>query len=264
MFKKSWNQSTRLGDAPGAYLNYQFGWKPFVKDLIDWFNTIKKIDKMVRYARDHNGKWIRRKGNLRNEQTTEVKYVASCCNPLLNTYFHNPAAQTRVVTKTWDKIWFVGVMKFYIPDLDQDPADSVLTSRLLRRLYGLELGPSVVWELTPWSWLTDWCLNIGNIISNLEMSAYDNLVAKYAYVMRHKGVIDYYYHAESYNIDNPASNCTTTKKSDVFTSTAQCGFETKERAPASFWGFGTSDELSLKQAAILAALGLSKNSWGVR
>jgi hypothetical protein len=114
-------------------------------------------------------------------------------------------------------------------------------------LFGLKPSPSVLWEIIPWSWLIDWCSNVGDVIDNLSARALDNLAAKYAYVMGTKkqevtliSVADFY--------NGPQ------------TETWSGTFTRKLRQEASPFGFDlSSDMFSARQWSILAALGISRS-----
>jgi hypothetical protein len=52
------------------------------------------------------------------------------------------------------------------------------------RLLGLTIDPSVAWQLSPWSWLIDWFIDIGDQMEALTVNFDDNLVLNYGYAMR--------------------------------------------------------------------------------
>jgi len=246
MFRFRLKQFKDLGS---NYLNYRFGWRPFVKDIIDWYETACKVDNYVARIRKNNGKWHRKGGTLRNTTETIQYNDGNRIYPVLSSYYYPGYAPTiSKTTKTvTDKIWFKSVWKYYIPSLDADPAKSVFSSRLLRRLYGMEITPSLAWELLPWSWMVDWFGNVGDLMANISAASYDNLVAKYAYIMRTRRI--------SYNTiqDQPLTIGKSLRLNGTFF------VETKERAAASPYGFGLDwNGFSTSQLAILAALGISR------
>jgi hypothetical protein len=114
-------------------------------------------------------------------------------------------------------------------------------------LQGGGISPSVVWELTPWSWLADYFTNIGDVLENWEKSRAISLAARYAYVMykrdvtvksEHKVVLDTGFEASMSHITRTI---------------------TQARRGASAYGFGfTSGSLNNGQIANLVALGLSR------
>lgn len=227
------------------YLAYQFGWLPFVSDIIRCYEVSKDIDRRLREIRENNGKVRRRGGVVKNTTlvTSGNAVVADCIRPTLVTplYIVEPTAS---FTRTESvKIWFKGAFRYWIPDVG-----SLRWKRRTKRLlYGLDLNAEVVWNLIPWSWLIDWFANIGDNISSMNNGWADNLTAKYAYVMGlHQYDVTYSGRAVLHG------------HGPVEVITRVVG-HAKERVEASPYGFGVSfDSLSLKRLAILAALGVTR------
>lgn len=271
------NKVLKFKDLGSQYLNYVFGWKPFVKDLIKVYETSKKLHNILRYLRNHNNKWRRAGGTIKNEFTTTTEQIGNITTPVLSTWLYldssySKATLTKIVR---DTVWFKARWKFHIDSSDlsiTDPKD-VWGSRLLRKLYGFELTPALAWELIPFTWLQDWFVNIGDVMANMSNSMYDNLVAKYAYVMRHRMFMNIYDQQVNMASTFPYPACApdnrwinsgsvglekTLKVRAVIT--AEC----KEREYASQWAFGgggvLDESLSPRQTAILYALGLSRRA----
>lgn len=248
------------------YLNYEYGWKPFVKDLIKMYRTSVKIERHIAYLRKNNNKWLTRGGILKNELNVTSSDVPHISMPALPSYFYSNTTWTckRTVIER-DTVWFKGRSKFYIPGLSVDSAKSVWSSPLLRKMYGLELTPSLAWELLPFSWLQDWVVNVGDVISNFSNSLYDNLVIKYAYVMRHRSKSVIY--DETVPIQVSVPPCIGYSFGPNVPSPlnlrAVLTVECKERAHASQYGFGgggiLDEGLTPRQQRILWALGLSRS-----
>lgn len=246
-----------LSTGGGAYLAWSFGWKPFLKDLTDWMDSIQKLDSQIAQLRRDNGKRIRRGGKLFS--TTN----SSTVNTGLATYgglagYYSVLFAKRETIET-EKVWFRGSFRYYIPGLD-DPKWGRL--RAIRRLWGLEMTPDLVYELMPWSWLVDWFADVGSLVSNLTSQINDNLVADYAYLMRSTekkvtsdlGILATlwigYMSAGTYGVRVERKPCFSTC---VYTQT------TKTRVAASPFGFGLDlSALSPYQISILSALGLSR------
>lgn len=263
-------QLRRFKDLGSGYLNYQFGWRPFIKDLLDFIQMQKKVENHIRFVRKNNGKWLKRSGVLRDETSTTTADGIGTIQPVpipqfIWGYPNSPIATRRRTLITKDRIWFEGRMKFYIWGLEVDKAESVWTSPLLRKLYGFEITPSLLWELTPFTWLADWISNVGDIYDNMSNQAYDNLVTKYAYVMRHRSST--YVYTSSQQLRNSPAICADGKyvgqgpvtMGPRITPSAVFTVECKERAQAFQWSIGNGDApYSDRQLAILAALLVSK------
>lgn len=234
-----------------AYLAYKFGWRPFIKDVAETIKAVSKVDAAIRRIRKYNGKWQKRGGPVSSNITTSTTVVSNKITPQLAYQFYPGGVLTqcnKTVVST-DEIWFEAMMKYYIKDLKTDPASDVWTSSLLQRIYGLEVTPALLWELLPWSWLIDWFADIGDVYANYSAQNYDNLVAKYAYVMRRRTIKTLYSQNQPLN-GGPSVQLNALTVAEV-----------KERAAGSPFGFGVDfPDFTDSQIAILLALGVSRLS----
>jgi len=121
-----------------------------------------------------------------------------------------------------------------------------------RKLLGADVDPEVLWDLAPWSWAVDWFSSVGDVIHNLSAYSSDGLVLRYGYIMEHSIVRDTYTYSGDLGLI-PRCNFTGRPADLVVTS------EKKLRRRSSPFGFGLAmSELTTRQKAILAALGLSR------
>lgn len=253
-FKDAWNSvfgrkvpSTR--DYAEQWLNHQFGWLPFVSDVRRLYNTYKNLDKEIARVKTNNGKWLRRRCSLSGgEETTALSYSnVTSHRPVLNTYYSlgipfDQIGSTTVNARTVTTNWFEGCFRYFIPDIDSPEWEK----RAVYSLFGLRPNASLIWELTPWSWLADWFTNIGDVISNLDNNLAENLVAKYAYSMTTR---------EQYVDVSSTYNTNIFSLSDTWS----YGVTTKGRAAVGPFGVASSwDSLSPRQWSILSALGISR------
>jgi len=237
------------------FLNYNFGWVPFLSDIIKFFEQYSKTNDRMRRLRHYNGEWHRRRG-MYPEVSVKDSYVAAGNAPLIwpspLTYtlrypyqgYPNKWGETLFTQEIVTKTWFEGAFRYWIPSLEEK--DTISNISNFMRQYGLMISPKLVWDLTPWSWLIDWWTNLGDIYDNLQSLALDNLVAKYAYIMRTKDIV--------------LANESTIHYKDGSSPTYKWyqWINGKARKAASPFGFETSDLLSAKQNALLVALGLSR------
>lgn len=239
----------RPSGAGSSHLNIQYGWLPFISDMRRMAEAYVRMDKAISELRRHNGKWLRRRRTVKHvvENEVLVNTNVTAVAPVLNSYFYSTTGgqvigTNHVEANKLQHDWFVGKFRYWIPDIDT-PAWS---RKARRTLYGLSISPSLLYEITPWSWLIDWFTNLGDIISNLDNELAENLAAQYAYVMSHN----------SYSIDQVSTMLT---DDGLITVKASHGYESKARMPACPFGFGlTEDLLSIRQWSILGALGLSR------
>jgi hypothetical protein len=122
-------------------------------------------------------------------------------------------------------------------------------------LLGLKgLTPDLVWELLPFSWLSDWFVNIGNLISVNQALQEDSLVLRYGYLMQHDVTEIVFKH--------PSLPFRTGSTGEL---SAKLTYETKQRVRATPYGFGLNpSQFTTSQWAILAALGLTMGNKSLR
>lgn len=232
------------------YLAVQFGWRPFINDLKDWWSSIRQIDKRIAALRKLNGQWHRRGGTLFEDSSTST---SSGTDNIITPGNYLTAKGWKVDTESINKCWFKGSFRYFIPGLD-DPRWGKL--RAISELWDLSITPELVWELLPWSWLVDWFANVGTVISNWQSQISDQVVGRYAYVM--------YSTNQRVTWRADAINRYTCTYNRVQYNPVHCEalfrVTTKSRAEASPFGFGlTTGGLNAFQLSILAALGLSKS-----
>lgn len=239
------------------YLNIQFGWVPFVQDLKEMYNLTEDIDKRLSQLRRDNGQSLYRRRELGESTTVSVSEhsVSGPFGYLTPTpiIFGGGSSRRTVITTQYQRRWFVGRFKYWVPNIGTPEWDR----RARRVLFGANITPSLVYELLPWSWLVDWFSNVGDVLSNMSANAVDNTYAQYAYVMSHSRsevntVVNTSWGAGPAAFGSyPAGSATATHVVRT---------ETKVRAFASSFGFGvTWDGLSPYQTSILAAIGVSRN-----
>jgi len=231
--------------AANTWLNTQFGWLPFLSDMRKFYKTWQNLDKSINYLKRHNGRWVKRGGAVLSDSTSTVladDKTHTGHHPVLNSmYYANPLVTgshtVALVESTY--AWFEGAFRYYIPDIG-----SVQWNRkAVRLLFGGGINPSLLWELTPWSWLIDWFSNAGDVFSNLDNNLAENLAAKYAFVM-----------------------CTITREiinrsfhEPTGSASWSLAINRKSRTAASPFGFSLSDsDLTTRQWSILGALGISR------
>jgi len=231
------------------YLNVEFGWKPFIKDLKAFCKAVLDFDAIYQQLHRDSGRPIRRKGEVfKTSDSQSVEEVSSAnvdWNSPNGTYYHYQEATggsyhsvRTTLTEYQQRYWFSGSFTYWLPAHDS----AKYRLLLLRVVYGVDLTPRLLYELMPWSWLIDWFTNVGPVISGLQEQYLDGLVAPYAYIMGHY-----------------RKKVTTTVVGPLCTAQTIDLWEVKAREPATPYGFGLqAGDFTDKQNAILAALALSR------
>lgn len=238
----------------GEYLNYQFGWAPLISDMKKLINASVKADAIwAQFERD-SGKRVRRRYNfpkaieiVQNDVVSAQPAAAGHLNGLLWQGFNMDFDLYRQIQIERER-WFSGAFT-YFAEIPKDSKDQWKRDmQRLRKLYGLEITPEVIWNLTPWSWAADWFANTGDIMANMSRFSQDGLVMPYGYMME-KSVKTATYRMR--NVTPVGRNIP--DLTQVFTHTV------KYRRKATPFGFGLNEgTFSPFQWSIIAALGLSR------
>jgi hypothetical protein len=244
-----WSTTTekflQLGD---RYLLQEFGWKPFISDIRKLAHAVKESDKILSKYHRESGKLLHRSFHFPVEEEEHVTVIPGFHMPAPFgdfDYFH-PASigKLTVTSKTTTKRWFKGAFTYYLPKMGSTAGRLSDANKLL----GAGLTPSLVWELTPWSWAVNWFIDTSTLVKNLSGFTTDGLVMPYAYIMENSKTVT------EYKLEGIAFKSYTYLRN--FSQTFEV--EVKQRRAATPWGFGVNtDDLTSHQLAILAALGLS-------
>lgn len=244
--------------AGGEFLNIEFGWKPLLNDVKQALKLAFTQEDALRKLKKENGHWVKKGGTIsRQSDESEVVTGTDSGYPIFTSGHYwfggtNPG-KYRQSLFTRERRWFEASFRYWIPDLGTPSGDR----RALRALYGLNVTPGLLWELTPWSWLVDWFSNVGDVIDNVSLNAADNLAARWAFNMTH---VEHVRRCETtINLKQYSHPGPTIYREDI-----SCSVErrrvAKLRSVANPFGFGLDySALSAKQLMILAALGLSRS-----
>lgn len=240
----------------GEYLNYQFGWRPFVSDLKGIAHRIVDGDAAYRqYLRD-SGKLVRRRYSFPPEHSEKTEvfmpstygpwYLPSSSGLDDQTYSYGKVMRSETIDR---KIWFSGAFTYYIPPPDNWGTDSVARQVIwAKKSLGLRLTPDSVWNLMPWSWAIDWFSDVGDVLKNLDAWIIDNQVLAYGYIM--ETVVTKW----TYTYVGPTGLQGAPLPTPVTLTTTS-----KLRLKATPYGFGIDLEaLSGFQKSIIAALGFNR------
>lgn len=243
------------------FLNEQFGWAPFIGDLVKFDHVYRNSADYIDRIKRQNDQWVRRSRVLNHTETIETlasdnipgvypagDQFTQMCRPMTwkgNTVRAYYETTVERVTHTWT----TGLFKYYRPEFDSNLMDfdsNWKTAQRYLTLYGLRANPSVLYKITPWSWLADWFTNLGDNIDNASARAFDGSLSKNLYIMAHTSRIVKF--KSFYNFwDGP------------LTTEWYRNIETKQRAEGGPYGFGWSQsDLSPRQLAILGALGITR------
>lgn len=241
--KANWGSNLRKGS--DEYLNYMFGWLPFVKDVKDGCKAVRDADKTMRQYQRDSGRNVRRKYKFPDEKKVEITDLGVGYGaPTLDTYLYSsPGKLTRTVTTT-RKVWFRGCYTYYLPK----EGTLANVEAHAAKLFGLRITPHLLWQLAPWSWAADWLTNFGDVVKNMSAFANDGLVLRYGYMMETSTVKTEYALAGLTLYGGKPINLV-----QSFTTTV------KRRIKATPYGFGFDPgTFTARQWSIIAALGINR------
>lgn len=233
---------------PSKYLEYEFGWKPLVADIRKASKAILESDRILEDLRRNSGRRMRRSYSFpATSSTTLYKSDGTGPWPYLNSYLvQQTGGRTIDWTKT-KKTWFSGEFVYTYPSAKRAFPLQMISGA--NKLLGIKLTPEVIWNIAPWTWLSDWFTNTGDIVANLSAIGEDNLVMRYGYLMQEASSVFRHTHR---GVTIQGTNVVDATISGEFTEIV------KTRIGASPFGFGlTYDGLDARQLAILGAIGLT-------
>jgi len=251
--RELWESTTRrayLHATGSEYLNVEFGWKPMLADINKTMAAMVRADTVMRQYKRDAGRPVRRRYDFPTYKNREFTLISSGVNAVVGystgAWASSPGLTGQVLRQrdTLIERWFSGCFTYHLPFT---PSGEEHISKA--KLFGLDIKPSTLWNLAPWSWAVDWFVPVGDVISNLEDWAQDGLVLQYGYMMEHASVTDTY----TFQGD---TGYTFSDRPGVYV----LQNVTKKRIRANPFGFGLSwSGLTSRQLAIAAALGLSQS-----
>ena len=258
----AWEKRAKiLALAGDQFLNVVFGWNPLVADIKASAKAVRHAQAVMEQFERDAGKTVRRNYTFDPVESISRQTVATGVYPYIGSTssgrWNASMGQGNVIctTKTVRKVWFSGAFTYHAPKGLITGRSMGRSADELHRVFGLDLTPETLWNLTPWSWAIDWVTNAGDVTQNLSQAAQFGLVMRYGYVMEHcVSTNTYSWHRTG---DSPQSGQPFPREKCPL---IEYRFESKRRIGANPFGFGlTWDGLSTAQQAIAAALGLSRS-----
>lgn len=242
------------GDIGGEYLNIIFGIVPTIKDMLDYAEALKNSHAIIQAFLDNAGKNIFRRYQFPVTKDTAIIEIQQGVpiSPAGITQSYDNLGDTikgtrSLIRHTTRRIWFEGVYT-YTADPGSTPWERMKYAYdLIDKVEGTAVTPDVLYQIMPWSWLSEWVWNLGDVMKNLSAFQKDGLVMRRGYVMMETTIRDVWTLS---GISHPAIPSTI---SQTF------GTKSKARLKATPYGFGVDwGGFTPSQLSILAALGISR------
>ena len=146
---------------------------------------------------------------------------------------------------------FSGSFSYYLPNSDGFSGRVSRYVAQLNKVLGLSVGFETTWQLTPWSWLVDWFIDVRSSLALHDRLADDSLVINYGYVMAETFRSATQHTELTYNADRISA--------PLFVATTVTSSR-KERVRCNPYGFIApgATELTPFRLSILAALGMNR------
>jgi hypothetical protein len=244
------SRTRRARNAGDEYLNIEFGWKPLLRDYHSFSNAVRNAERILDEYEKNSGKMLHRGYDWPVQEELEVESDSLALpTPLIDqTNLYEPGGYLgtlNVSRKTTTRRWFSAAYMYWFPTR----GSALRKSAELKKLYGLEISPDVLWNLAPWSWAADWVGDAGTLMKNVSLLGRDNLIMPYAYLMEEKSVeVSYILRGIRYKAYPGEQTFRQRFKTTV-----------KSRIQASPYGFDVDwPDLSGRQLGILGALGISR------
>lgn len=237
--------------AGGEYLNLQFGWLPLISDIRKTAEAVIRTEAIISQLIRDSGKNVRR----RYDFPVQASNVATATTvnqmpwpglyPAMWTVDGVPALVHKRIERN---VWFEGCFTYYVDPQAFKGLQGA--SAQAKYIYGLNLTPDVLWNVSPWSWLVDWVINVGPVLKNVGLFAQDGLTLRYGYTMEKTMTT----HTTRFpRLRSPMGGSLPSNPTLVFKT------ESKKRIRQSPYVLGlTGAEFTLRRGAILTALGLTK------
>lgn len=139
--------------AASLNLNYQFGWGPLASDLKKFLDFTDHVNKRAEVIRRLRTKGLSRKVDLFSGSTS------SSGDFTVHSGWANIWGERSKTTTL--KIW--GHVK-WSPTITTPSTERAIVQKAREAALGLTVDPSTAWELIPFSWMADWCINIGDFL----------------------------------------------------------------------------------------------------
>lgn len=149
---RNWQET--LNYANNQHLNYNFGWKPFINDVR---NTIKAMDtahrRLFRF--------------VNNAGKSETRHVSDELESDSSSEMVCPLVTAYSIKKKWT--WKATQSStFHYSYTLPKYGDGEFEWRSFLDSFGLNVNPSTIWAVIPWSFVVDWFVNIGDYLKSNE------------------------------------------------------------------------------------------------
>lgn len=146
---RNWRDVLRY--ANGQHLNFNFGWKPFLNDVVNVFEGLTSLDtRLARFLREENTLLMRRwKEDYSVDKITSQSWSIYRAEATTNLQVRASSAFT---------------YSYDAPDYGQRE----LRARAMLDTLGLKATMANAWAILPWSFVVDWFFDVGGYLDQFS------------------------------------------------------------------------------------------------
>lgn len=242
-------------DVSDEFVNYQFGWKPFVGDVVNTCAKIIDLDKTIQDNMASNGQYQKRRFSEPPSVEEDVVFSGDAVEApyvypsLGSTYLLSQAYTIKRVK--YSRLWYTGSFWTYFPEFDpamRSGFDSLDSANRIISSLGGGINPTMLYRIMPWTWLVDWFTGLGDLVQRLQDSAGNEVLCDEFYLMRQAR--EYFQYTWAYVDRQGGTNTLSWYRS--------MEVKRRDRARGVFNFAANPNGMSSVQKAILGALGLSR------
>jgi len=262
------------------YLNYMFGITPVVKDIDSLVRILRKSASIIDTWKKNDGRQVRRRRawTLPDQLTAYNKTLSTqlsvaaivptsasnhAAMPTNLSSFENWTGSIESNTVTSTQYSFSSTFEYQLDQLIPEypepirslmfggySNEAIVDALLLMRQFGLDPksinSPSTYWNVLPYTWLLDWFVNTGDLMSSITAFQTQGLKLTYGYMSAHQ-------------VSRFSADYRFTAASSVYEGSVSITSKRDRRIRATPYGFGTTfTGLNSVQLSLLAALATSR------
>lgn len=270
-----------IGDTGGSYLNIIFGIQPSVSDLQKTTEVALKSTEVLGEFLKSESRLLRRQTTVTDDSVDElatrihsnanygnfasgitgpfgVRYAVGNINPARLSVLTIDFAVDFQLRYRRERSAF-GTYKYFVPQPEGLHQRIASYSQKAKRLLGGGFNASTAYDLTPYSWLANWFIDFGGLLRYQQVVADNNMVAL-------RQGTSFYQETSVTATVRLLDARTTSPSADVNQvslsgSSARMSRKRHNRSKGNPYSLSPSWDFSPQQAAIVAALGISKTPW---
>jgi hypothetical protein len=155
-------------DLASNYLGGEFGWLPFARDVVGIARAIGTIrSRLKKFIKEQHqvkvGKYSKSLSNMFfssvSQEGDNIYVGPSVRNDLPDMYAFISGGTEQIAVRN-RRVVFTIKYSYWIPEM----TDFQVKLRALCSVLGLEWNPKIIWDAIPWSFLIDWCVDVGDLL----------------------------------------------------------------------------------------------------